>query len=279
MQEVTVNGITYQIALSREEAMELYPGKRICKYYEAEVGDIVVSDNGMYVPLLRMYEEQELFYTLNGRRTQRITPKRKTVYVFPKMKFKVYFRKNLSAPHKPFVYTTIKLDRWGQIHNIAQLTNKTLTVNKVYFAKLLFYGLPPEEAIHIVFPKAKNKYKRSKLWAFMTCPQVQNYLFNTLGYMNTLKQALEAKGVSNDTIAEQIAEFIADPKANVIMKKWALETATNVLSEEKGGIGSGNTFINFGENTSVKDRLLEKAQALGLPVQTTSQSIVEVKTS
>jgi hypothetical protein len=106
----------------------------------------------------------------------------------------------------------------------------------ILVARLLEEGLDPEVSVRRAYPGYGRRQIVSYLMRMFANPVFLRYLFVELGYVKKLKKALEQRGVSVDSIADQIGDLIGNEKAVPTLRKWALETALAALeSQEKQG--------------------------------------------
>lgn len=182
------------------------PQIRLVRYkdrHHAMKGDYVEDINGRFVPLLRRV-------CINKERNHHNM-------IFPGFCWQPFKQMIFSFPIDKAVLSDVPDGVNGK---------------DIIFAKLLHEGIDPEVAVKRVYPRFSRRQVVNYILKMFANPQFVQHLFSDLGYMNKLKAALQAQGLSVDAIADKINEFISDPKANPGLRKWALETALNSLETQ-----------------------------------------------
>lgn len=99
-------------------------------------------------------------------------------------------------------------------------------------ARLIEEGVDIETCVRRAYPGYGRRQVMSYLMRMFANPVFLKYLFVELGYVKKLKKALEQRGISVDSIADQIGDLITDDKAVPTLRKWALETALAALETQ-----------------------------------------------
>lgn len=248
MKIIRSHGQDYLVCERIEEFDSLYEGMTPCSYWEAQSGDIVRSDNGFYVPLLEKKQYIVDHLRERGKVTPRKTPREKWKFTFPLQTFWAW------TPPQGKQWRAFLYSPGGAERSIYENTKAVLTHKKIFFANLLSQHVPVLDAIKTACPElTRSQQYHKRAMEFLLCPQTNHYLFNELGYMNSLKQELSKQGVTLETLGQEIASIINDKDESPAMRKFALETALKALQSSE----NENTNQTVSEVQSIKERLLK----------------------
>jgi hypothetical protein len=137
----------------------------------------------------------------------------------------------------------------------------------ILIAKLIEEGLDAEQCVRRAYPGWGRRQVMAYLMRMFANPVFLRYLFVELGYVKKLKKALENRGISVDSIADQIGDLISDEKAVPTLRKWALETALAALeSQDKTG-----SVTQIGEGDKDLDEFMQHL----MPIQATVAELPE----
>lgn len=178
------------------------------KRWQAMKGEYVEDINGRYVPLLRRICINKHLNHHN--------------MIFPGFTWQPWKQERFSYP----------VDKASADNVPVGLRGKDILV-----AKLIEEGLDAEQCVRRAYPGYGRRQVMSYLMRMFANPVFLQYLFVELGYVKRLKKALENRGISVDSIADQIGDLIADEKAVPTLRKWALETALAALETQDKGSG------------------------------------------
>ena len=140
--------------------------------------------------------------------------------------------------------------------------SKVLTPKNMSFAALVAAGMPIETAMVKVWPSIRGRRVLAVVRRLFANDEFVTYLLLELGYVSTIKEALESRGIDSDSLAGEIADLIQDRDANPTLKRWALETALSII-EKPTGKGAAlpayqqNNFL-LGSTPDNMDELMKK---------------------
>lgn len=201
------NGIKYDYIIY--EPGDILPaGVRVVEYRNrrsAMRGEYVTDINGRMVPLLRRVH---------------IKAQGRDMFIFP-----------------GYCWQPWKNDMFSYPLEKAQAPDapKTLTGKHMAMAAMINDGVEIEAAVRKLWPRSGKRQVMVMIRRAFANSEFVHYLLVELGYMNKLKAALESKGMTIDTIADEIHELATSKKANPTLKKWALETALGALDSKEQG--------------------------------------------
>lgn len=196
-------------------------------YWEANEGDYVVAENGIIVQLLKKQEVTSYKRRIGKKYYDRPKPHLYYIYTFPCCKFIYRPKDDITAPPKKFYYKR----KLGTLQDIYEQTGTLLTPRKMYFALLLANGFPPDVAIQMAHQNKKKRELRARMFEYMTCPQTIYYFTYVAMNMGTLKQELEKRGITTETMADRIVRLMDDKEAPANIRKFALEVGIRALEE------------------------------------------------
>lgn len=173
------------------------------KRFEAMRGEYVEDINGRFVPLLRRI-------CINK-------DKNHHNMIFPGHTWQPFKNVMFSYP----------LEKASMENVPVGLTGKDILV-----AKLIDEGIDAEVCVKRAYPRYGRRQVINYLMRIFHNPAFLQYLFQELGYVKKLKAALVQRGVSVDSIAEQIEGLINNDHAVPTLRKWALETALAALETQ-----------------------------------------------
>lgn len=102
----------------------------------------------------------------------------------------------------------------------------------ILVAKLIDEGIDIEACVKRAYPGYGRRQIMGYVMRMFSNPVFLQFLFVELGYVKKLKTALEKRGISVESIADQIGNLIDDEKAVPTLRKWALETALAALESQ-----------------------------------------------
>jgi hypothetical protein len=203
------------------------------EYWEASEGDYVVDYNGVVVPLIRRVEVTNTKRRIGKKYYTRPQAHVYDVYTFPGCKFMVRRKNDITAERKRFVYSR----SYGTIRDIYEQTGKQLTPRKMYFALLLANGIEPEIAIGIVHKVSDRRKLRHLIFKYMTCPQTIYYFTYVAMKMGTLKDELEKRGITSESMAQRVVSLMDDEEAPAVIRKWALDVGLQAINDQQSKQG------------------------------------------
>lgn len=214
------------------------PTLRVVRYsnrHSAMKGELVTDINGRMVPLLRriLIDKQ----------------KKHTLMIFPGFCWQPWVQDIFSYP----------IDKAQ-----APDASPALTARHMAFAGLISEGVPVEMAVTKVWPKARGKEGMAMVRRIFAQRSFLHYLLVEIGYVKQLKDALEKRNISIDTIATQISDLIENERVNPTLKKWALETA---LAAFETPVAEKKTLMEYRQETSltIDEVMAERMASKNLP--------------
>jgi hypothetical protein len=228
------HGATYSYVIY-EPGDVIPPQLRVVAYRHrrsAMKGELVTDINGRMVPLLRRI-------TVNKSRGW-------TQFIFPGYCWQPWKNDMFSYP----VEKASQPDR-----------SRVLTPRVMALAGLIAAGMPVEAATAKIWPAVPQKRTMMIVRRLFANDEFCSYLLVELGYMSTMKEALERRGVNTDSLAAEIAELIGDKKANPTLRRWALETAMAVIDEKKPQQGKMLAAMPKAPELSAAEEILARRYA------------------
>lgn len=172
---------------------------------QAMRGEYVTDINGRMVPLLRRID---------------IRKRNQVMFIFPGFTWQPWVQDIFSYP----------IDKAQEPDQPRYLTPKLMAM-----AALVNSGMDVDLAVMKLWPRSGKRQIAMIARRAFGNQEFIHYLLVELGFVNKLKEALEARGMSMDTIADEIQELATSKKANPTLKKWALETALEALGDKDKG--------------------------------------------
>lgn len=236
---LTINYVDKRQYIYKSRAeLEQY-NERFAPIETACAGDYIETNTGHFIPVL---------YRKEYGRNPKFTYQALVVYLGGKyyvpqgstMRYKPYF-----DPYR-FEQSIVPLKGWMK-----------------HAAELISRGVKIYDAIK----ETKPDNIKTMSYAIDMCmgdKQFIHYLFNeTSGYM-ALKDQLAERGITEGTMADQIAGLILDPKAKSNLKLWALKTAVEVITDKPTGNTNvfAPTMVNVSSLPPRQGSVLDQLKAL-----------------
>lgn len=231
MHTIRYNNKVFPVFETTKEAEE--HGIQYVEYWDAKEGDYVVDYNGVVVPLLRHTQVTNSKRRIGKKYYTRPEAHIYDIYTFPRCKFMVRRKNDITAVPKRFVYSC----QYGTMTDIYEQTGKQLTARKMYFALLLANGIEPEVAIGIVHKVSDRRKLRHLIFKYMTCPQTIYYFTYVAMKMGTLKEELEKRGITSETMAQRVVSLMDNEEAPAVIRKWALDVGLQAINEQQSKNG------------------------------------------
>jgi len=179
---------------------------------DAKPGEYIKSNNGWYLPIISKIEHK----------------RGKTQYTLIKIRVpKHYILINRNDLTGKIIKYSFHFDPDGQR---ARHTFKTVRLK--FFAKLVANNVD----IYTAYRKAYLTGERRTIQLHILDKLISSDIFYEVlkehGYMKTLKNELEAEGVTITSIAKKLKDLIEDPDTPAPTLKWAMDLAIKYLEEK-----------------------------------------------
>lgn len=175
----------------------------------ANPGSYVEDVNGRWVPLLRRITIDKARNRVN--------------FIFPGFCYQPW-------KHELFSYP---------IDNLKYVLPNGLRPQHVALAKLIASGIGMQEAARIIYPKVKKSRQKFLLTALFHNNLFVGYILEEMGMRSKLKEALEARQLNPERVADEIENILTTKEAHHSLKKWALETIVAVYENPRTDVPIG----------------------------------------
>jgi hypothetical protein len=212
-----------------------------CKHViDAEIGDYILANNGFYIPVINIIPL-----------TKGIRPCKK-IY-FPRYSIMAWQRKDNSWGYRNIIYPLSASNGEGP----TRMTGKVKL-----FGSMIAKGYDFYDSFYKVF----NTVNYNILDNIIQSDKFITYL-EGLGYMDNLRKSFENKGITGEYIADKIIAILDEEthKDNVQLKKWALESAMNIINDKRPEI-TKNTF-------NIQQNDIDNFIGTSIPVSEPSHSV------